>query len=100
MMNKMNIEKKKLRIEIFNDQYSLVSDEREQDVLKASQVVDKLMREIADKSGLHDDKKIAVLAALQIANKIVNLENSLLYYEDKQRELTNIIEKKGLSSSL
>jgi len=79
----MDIEKKKLKIEIFNEQYSFVSDESEQDIVKASQLVDALMREIADKSGLHDGKKIAVLAALRIANRIVNLENLLLSYEDK-----------------
>ena len=89
----MNIEPKKLKIEIFNDQYSLVSDENEQDIIKASQLVDLLMKEIADKSDLHDGKKIAVLAALRMASRIVNLENSLLRYENKQRELADIIDK-------
>ncbi|MFC1842960.1 cell division protein ZapA [Candidatus Dependentiae bacterium] len=95
----MNIEKKKLKIEIFNDEYSLISDEKEVVILKASQMVDTLMKEIADKSGLHDTKKVAVLAALQVASKLVNLNNSLQNYEDRHRELADIIDKKGLSSS-
>jgi cell division protein ZapA (FtsZ GTPase activity inhibitor) len=96
--NKMNIEKRKLKIEIFNDQYSLVSDEKEADVLKASLIVDKLMREIADRSSLQDEKKIAVLAALKIASKLVDLENSLQYYEQKHLEFADMIEKKVLGS--
>jgi len=89
----MNIEKKKLKIEIFNEQYFVISDENERDLVKASQLVDTLMREIADKSGLHDGKRIAVLAALRIANRIVNLESSLLHYEGKHQELIDIIAK-------
>jgi len=96
--NKMNIEKRKLKIEIFNDQYSLISDEKEADVLKASLIVDKLMREIADRSSLQDEKKIAVLAALKIASKLVDLENSLQYYEQKHLEFADMIEKKVLGS--
>jgi len=95
----MVIEKNKLKIDIFDDQYSVISDESQEAILKASQLVDTLMREIADKSGLRDGKKIAVLSALRIASKLVDLESSLQRYEDKQRELSNIIEKKGLSSS-
>lgn len=92
-MNEINIEKKKLKIDIFNDQYSLISDEKEGDVLKAAFMVDKLMREIAEKSNLRDDKKVAVLAALRIASKLIGLENSLQYCEQRHLELAKIIEK-------
>lgn len=92
-MSEMNIEKNRLKVEIFNDQYSLISDEKEADVLKASLMVDKLMREIADKSNLNDDKKIAVLAALRIASKLVTLEDSLQYCNQKHLEFADIIEK-------
>jgi len=95
----MSIEKKKIKIEIFNDQYSLISDEKEDELLQASQFVDSLMKEISDKSSLKDEKKIAVLAALRIASRLINLENSLQYYEGRQKELAEMIDKKGLSSS-
>ena len=95
----MVIEKNKLKIDIFDDQYCLVSDEKEEDIVKASHLVDTLMREIANKSSLHDGKKIAVLSALRIASKLINFQNSLQNCENKQKELVNIIEKKGLSSS-
>jgi len=95
----MNIEKKKIKIEIFNEQYSLISDEDEDILLRASQIIDVLMREIAGRSSLKDEKKIAVLAALRIASKLVNAENSLQCYESRQKKLAEIIDKKGLSSS-
>ena len=95
----MNVEKKKIKIEIFNEQYSLVSDEDESILLRASQIIDTLMKEIADKSSLKDEKKIAVLAALRIASKLVNAEKSLQCYESRQKELAEMIDKKGLSSS-
>jgi len=95
----MNIDKKKIKIEIFDDQYSLISDEKEENLLFAAKLIDTHMREIAEKSSLKDEKKIAVLAALRVASKLVNVEYSLQDYERKQKELTNIIDKKGLSSS-
>ena len=100
MNNQCTLNVSSPKIEIFNDHYSLISDEKEADILKASFMVDKLMKEIADKSSLRDEKKIAVLAALKIASKLVDLENSLQYYEQKHLEFTDIIEKKGLSSSI
>jgi len=89
----MVIEKNKFKIDIFDDQYSIISDEKESDILKASGLVDALMREIADTSTLGDRKKIAVLSALRIASRLVSLENSL-------QKLTDSIKKKGLSSSI
>jgi len=96
----MIMDKRKLKIDIFNDQYVLISDENEEDVRKASQMVDMLMKEIAKKSQLVDAKKVAVLAALRIASKLIDLESSLECCEIKHIELLDLIEKKGLSSSL
>lgn len=95
----MDIDKKKIKIEIFNEQYCLISDEKKDDLLYASEIVNTFMKEIADKSSLKDEKKIAVLAALRIANKLVSLKHSLQYCESRQKELAEIIDEKGLSSS-
>jgi len=94
----MNTENKKLKIKIFNDQYSLVSDENEQDVVKAASLVNDLMKEISEKSGIGDAKKIAVLAALKVANTLVHLEKNIACYQEKQEKLVELINKEGLSS--
>lgn len=96
----MNIEKKKLRVDIFNEQYLLVSDEKEAEVLKASLMVDSLMREIAEKSSLQDEKKIAVLAALRIASKLISMENGLKQCDQKYAEILNFIERVDFGQDL
>jgi len=95
----MNMGTKKLKIEIFNEQYSLVSDEAEQDIIKAAQVVDELMREISEKSGICETQKIAVLAALKISSQLVNLQRCLDCYKKEQERLAELISKEGLGSS-
>jgi len=94
----MNMETKKLKVEIFNDQYSLISDENEQDLLNAAQLVDELMKKISEKSGIGDAKKVAVLAALKISRQLVNLQHCLDGYKDEQERLAKLINKEGLSS--
>ena len=70
----MNGEKKKYTMTIFGDQYVLVSDEAQEHVMKITMFVDSLMQEIAQATKLSDAKKVAVLAALQIADKFIALE--------------------------
>lgn len=66
---------KNYKVTIFGDQYTLASDEEHEVVLKAADIVDSLMKEIAQHSKISDAKKIAVLAALQIASKAAILES-------------------------
>jgi len=66
---------KNYKVTIFGDQYTLASDESNEVIIQASNVVDSLMKEIAQHSKISDAKKIAVLAALQIASKAVMLES-------------------------
>jgi len=95
----MSLEKKNIKIEIFGDHYSLLSDEDEKDVLSAAKLIDSLMKDIADRSGLYDQKKIAVLAALQISSKLIRLESSIKKYETTYNNIIELIEIKGLSDS-
>ena len=60
---------KKYQISIFNESYTIVSDEAEHTISRAVSMVDSLMNE-AKKSGSVDSKKIAVLTALQLAVKL------------------------------
>ncbi len=70
MMN----EKKSYKVQIFEDHYVLSSDETEALVLKAAAMVDASMKEISHHFALTDVKKIAVLAALRLANQLVQCE--------------------------
>ena len=70
MMN----EKKGYKVQIFEEHYVLASDEGEALVLKAAEMVDLAMREISNHFAITDAKKIAVLSALRIANKLLHCE--------------------------
>jgi cell division protein ZapA (FtsZ GTPase activity inhibitor) len=86
-------EVKTYKLSIFGDHYSVISDESSTHVLEAAQMVDSFMKEIAQQSKISDPKKIAILAALKLANKVLTLEGR---QEDEKRvyaELMKFIEK-------
>jgi len=64
---------KSYKVTIFGDQYTLASDESGELIGQAATVVDDLMKQIAQHSKISDPKKIAVMAALQIASKVVTM---------------------------
>jgi len=66
--------KRKYSIEVLGEVYQLVSDESEDHLASVGSYVDGVMREIARKSATDDTGKIAVLAALQMASKLICLE--------------------------
>jgi cell division protein ZapA len=88
---------KNYRINIFGDQYNLISDESQEHITKTAAMVDALMKEIADKSKLSDAKKIAVLAALQLANSLAHVESERNTNNDVKEKLIDRIEKELLS---
>lgn len=68
---------KKYKVSIFGESYTLVSDESEEQLVASAQHIDELMRQLAEKTGLSDTKRIAVLASLQIACKLKTEEAEL-----------------------
>lgn len=95
----MNIEKKKYKIDIFGEEYVLISDEAESLVMSAAFFVDKVMKEI-QKSGIRDTKKIAVLAALRCAMLIEQSNQQRKVIEAQERELVARIDQELFSSLL
>jgi cell division protein ZapA (FtsZ GTPase activity inhibitor) len=73
----MSIGATPLKLEIFDEVYSVVSDEPEERVLEASMVVDDLMKELAVKAPYMGGKKLAILAALQLASDLVAAQEAL-----------------------
>lgn len=75
---------KHCKVHIFGDEYSLITNESEEHVKAAAAMVDALIKEIASKASVHQDKKVVVLAALQIASKMILLEQERA--DQKQQE--------------
>ena len=84
---------KSCKVTIFGDCYSLVTTEAEDCVVQASHLVDSIMREIANKSTLVDEKKVAVLAALRLASKVIQLEDAVDKAKRKENQLVESIEQ-------
>jgi cell division protein ZapA (FtsZ GTPase activity inhibitor) len=89
MMN----EKKSYKVQIFEEPYVLSSDESEAVVLKAAEIVDASMKEISYQFAITDVKKIAVLSALRIANKLLHCEREHNMNEQKMVALKNYVDE-------
>ena len=89
MMN----EKKSYKVQILEEHYVLSSDESEALVLKAAEMVDASMKEISHKFAITDVKKIAVLTALRIADKLLHGEREHAKNEKRIGALKDYIEQ-------
>lgn len=65
--------KKTLEATIFEERYTLVSDETEEHIKTSADLVNQVMHSIG-RVGVRDEKKIAVLASLQLASKLLKME--------------------------
>ena len=84
-------ELKKLKVAIFGKSYSITTDENENDVFQAVELVNSLMKAIAGKTQLQDDSKIAVLAALQLANDLSKSRRLLDLWQTRAQDLDSLL---------
>ena len=65
-----------IRVEIYNQTYSIRSDGDNEYILRLAEYVDGKMREISSGTLTVDSLKVAILAALHIADEFYQLKNS------------------------
>ena len=87
-------EAKRFDIQLYGESYSIISDESEEKVDEIAKHVDELMRSIAQRTGLSDVKKIAVLTALKLATSLDKLEQASVDYEQACIKLTELVDQK------
>ena len=63
-------ETKSIKVHILNEEYHLVTDELQEHIIDAAQLVDQVMHEIGDENA-KTDKKLAIISALQLASKLI-----------------------------
>lgn len=85
------------KLTVFGDQYSVVSDESQSHVNQAADMVDKLMQEISAKLSQIDEKRIAVLVALQMASKVLALEKQIENTTEFHKEFAERIENECIA---
>lgn len=74
----------KHRVTILGQPYVFMSDELEHELLAATQFVDTTMKELLKQSSVSDFNKLVLLAAIKIALKYTQLEQSVANKADLQ----------------
>ncbi len=95
----MKKEKKRYKIEIFGEEYTIVSDEQEDRIVKSAEMVDLLMKQIVENSQSTDIKKVAVLVALRMANDALILQQEIELIRESQEKLLKQVDQELLSIS-
>lgn len=67
--------KRTLEVTVLGESYKLVTDDSEEHVLSTVRLVDTLVRDI-ENAGVKDQKKAIILATLQLASKLIKLEQN------------------------
>ncbi len=88
-MNDIN----KYTVSLFGESYTIVSDENEEHLVETSQRVDQMMQDVSRESGITDYRRVAVLAALQLASNVQKLEQQIDDYDSKGQQLVEHIER-------
>jgi cell division protein ZapA (FtsZ GTPase activity inhibitor) len=84
---------KKYKAHIFGETFSLKSDEPEQLVFEAVELVDNSMKEISFQNALLDARKAAVLSALRIALRLKSLELMLEEERSQSSRILHVLER-------
>ncbi len=82
-----------VRVQIFNQNYSLLVDSDPHDVQEIAQQVDELMFSIAGRGSSSDSTRVAVLACLHLADKLRAAERQLQLFEDKSGRIATLLEE-------
>ena len=84
---------KNLKISILGKNYCISTDENEDDIIKAADLVNALMKSKTDKGAAPGDEKAAIAVALQLATDLTKKQKLLLVHENKTSQLISLLDK-------
>jgi cell division protein ZapA len=91
------LERKTVRVTIFNQTYSLGAASEPGEVEELAHSIDELMTGIAQRAGNMDAQRIAVLACLHLADRLRTMEGELSSLKErvdqKTRQLTILLDQ-------
>jgi cell division protein ZapA (FtsZ GTPase activity inhibitor) len=85
---------KSLKISILGKSYLINTDEAQEEVFAAANMVDRMLKEQMAKVSVSDEGKIAVVIALQLATDLSKALGKLTGLENKVEYLSNLIDNK------
>lgn len=80
------------KVLINGDEFHLVSDEPQAHVLEAAQRVDAIVQELSEKASHIDKRRVAILAALQLASELLRVQEDLARRKEKENALASFID--------
>ena len=87
MSEQAGAERKVVRVIIFNQPYTLRVSGPEGETEALAVAVDQIMNQIATRAGTGDPARIAVLAALHLADRVRQLEEEIESFHERTRDL-------------
>lgn len=85
--------RQQVRVHIFHQNYTLVTDEDPKEVERVAHELDELMATIASRAGTGDASRVAVLACLHLADKLKQAEKKLAAFESRSEEIAGMLEE-------
>jgi cell division protein ZapA len=82
-----------VRVQIFNQNYSVMTESDPRDLQEIAREVDDLMASIASRTASVDSTRVAVLACLHLADKLHAAERQLQLFEDKSGRIATLLEE-------
>ncbi len=82
--------KNKVKVTIFGSSYFLITDQTEEHLHQSASHVDQIMKSL--QHSVDDPSKMAVLTALQLASKLILLEQQQHYALHEQKRLMDKID--------
>ncbi|KKQ49471.1 MAG: hypothetical protein US69_C0005G0029 [candidate division TM6 bacterium GW2011_GWF2_38_10] len=83
---------KNLKVSILGKDYAIATDEGENSVQQAAELVDALMSQYAQRFPRAGEGKIAVVVALELASKLAQKDNDLAALQKRVAALNTIID--------
>jgi cell division protein ZapA len=87
------VSKQPVKVQIFNQSYSLLVDGDPREAQEVAEQVDELVASIASRTSSGDSTRVAVLACLHLADKLRAAERQLQLYEDKSGRIATLLEE-------
>ena len=86
-------ETKRYTVSILGESYTLLSDESNAHITQAANTIDKMLREILEKTTIDDPKRAAVLAAFRVTSKMIRMQADSAVQKEDCHKLVDLIER-------
>lgn len=80
------------KVLINGDEFHLVSDESQAHVFKAAETVDAIVQKLSSQASHIDKRRVAILAALQLASELLKTQETLALKQEKENALAALID--------